>query len=162
MTVTAEHALAQSDDLADRGDPLLDEIWARIQRIEDPCHRLSGYPLTIADLGIVNRIDVGHDLVEVGLTYTEMGCTFAPHIVARLEDELRAIPGIGAVRVLYEPFPPWTPDRLSERARQVYRERRARSPRGGAAFGPREVVVTIPAAAGGVRQPGVPSCTSHE
>lgn len=115
-----DHAFA--DD-----DPLLHEVWRRIQQIEDPCHALSGYPLSIADLGIVNRIEaVGAD-VEIGLTYTEMGCTFAHRIVARLEDELRAIPGVREVRVIYEPFPPWNPDRLSERARGVYADRKRRS-----------------------------------
>jgi metal-sulfur cluster biosynthetic enzyme len=108
-------------------DPLLQDAWRRIQQIEDPCHALSGYPLSIADLGIVNRMErVGAD-IEVGLTYTEMGCTFAYRIVARLEDELGTIPGVRAVRVIYEPFPPWHPDRLSERARSVYRDRKQRS-----------------------------------
>lgn len=115
-----DHAIA--DD-----DPLLQDAWRRIQRIEDPCHALSDYPLSIADLGIVNRIElVGAD-IEVGLTYTEMGCTFAHRIVAGLEDELGTIPGVHAVRVIYEPFPPWHPNRLSERARSVYRERKQRS-----------------------------------
>jgi metal-sulfur cluster biosynthetic enzyme len=115
-----DHAIA--DD-----DPLLQDAWRRIQRIEDPCHALSDYPLSIGDLGIVNRIEhVGAD-IEVGLTYTEMGCTFAYRIVARLEDELGTIPGVNAVRVVYEPFPPWHPRRLSERARSVYRERKQRS-----------------------------------
>ncbi len=115
-----DHAIA--DD-----DPVLQEAWRRIQRIEDPCHALSDYPLSIADLGIVNRIEaVGAD-VEVGLTYTEMGCTFAHRIVARLEDELRAITGVREVRVVYEPFPPWSPERLSERARGVYADRKRRS-----------------------------------
>lgn len=115
-----DHAIA--DD-----DPLLQEAWRRIQQIEDPCHALSGHPLSIADLGIVNRIDVAGAELEVGLTYTEMGCTFAYRIVARLEDELHAIPGVDEVRVVYEPFPPWTSDRLSERARGVYADRKRRS-----------------------------------
>jgi metal-sulfur cluster biosynthetic enzyme len=161
MTRIAEPAPAATE-LPEPGDPLLAEIWARVQRVEDPCHRLSGYPLTIADLGLVNRIDVAPGVVEIGLTYTEMGCTFAPHIVARLEDELGAIPGIGEVHVLYEPFPPWTPDRLSDRARQVYRERQARSPHGEAARDGGEVLVPFPAAAGGITNRGVPPCTSHE
>lgn len=104
-------------------DPLLAEIWRRVQTVEDPCHVLAGYPLTITDLGIVNRIELDAGYVEIGITYTELGCSFAPRILQRLEQELSAVPGVTSMDVVYEPFPPWTPDRMSPRAQELYRQR---------------------------------------
>ena len=143
-----DHAIA--DD-----DRLLQDAWRRIQRIDDPCHALADYPLSIADLGIVNRIELVGTDIEVGLTYTEMGCTFAHRIVARLEDELGTLPGVRAVRVIYEPFPPWHPDRLSERARGVYRDRKQRSVHAIPDARP-DCVVTVAVSAVGARTRALP------
>jgi metal-sulfur cluster biosynthetic enzyme len=113
--------VAANPQLAD--DPLLAEVWRRVQSVEDPCHELAGYPLTIADLGIVNRVELDGGYVEIGITYTELGCSFAPRILQRLEQELSAVPGVTSMDVVYEPFPPWTPDRMSPRAQELYRQR---------------------------------------
>lgn len=114
--------LAANPGLAE--DPLLLEIWRRVQSIEDPCHELSGYPLTLVDLGVINRVDLDSGHVEIGLTYTELGCSFAPRILQRIEQEMLAVPGVASVEAVYEPFPPWSPDRMSPRAQQLYATRR--------------------------------------
>jgi metal-sulfur cluster biosynthetic enzyme len=117
--------VAANPELAD--DPLLAEIWRRVQSVEDPCHVLAGYPLTIADLGIVNRVELDGGYVEIGITYTELGCSFAPRILQRLEQELSTVSGVTSMDVVYEPFPPWTPDRMSPRAQELYRQRAAQA-----------------------------------
>jgi metal-sulfur cluster biosynthetic enzyme len=128
MTVALEASppddpvLAANPGLA--GDPLLLAIWQRVQSIEDPCHELSGYPLTLVDLGVINRVDFDAGHVEIGLTYTELGCSFAPRILQRIEQEMLAVPGVASVEAVYEPFPPWSPDRMSTRAQQLYATRR--------------------------------------
>jgi len=108
-------------------DPMLLEIWERICSIEDPCHVLADYSLTLVDLGVINRVEFDDGYVEVGLTYTELGCSFAPRILERLEQEVMAVPGVTSMDVVYEPFPPWTPDRMSPKAVQLYAERRAQA-----------------------------------
>ncbi len=118
-------ALAANPGLAD--DAVLLEVWRRIRAIEDPCHVLADYPLTLVDLGVINRIDLDQGYVEVGLTYTEIGCTFAPRILQRLEEEVMAVPGIESMDVVYEPFPPWSPDRMSPRAQRLYAQRSAQA-----------------------------------
>ncbi len=125
VVLDVDPAIDANPGLAD--DPLLLEVWQRIKAIEDPCHILSGYPLTIADLGIVNRIDFDAGCVEIGITYTELGCTFAPLILDRLEQEVMAVAGVTSMDVVYEPFPPWTPDRMSAKAQRLYAERRAQA-----------------------------------
>jgi metal-sulfur cluster biosynthetic enzyme len=118
-------AIDANPGLAD--DPVLLEVWRRIRAIEDPCHVLADYPLTLVDLGVINRVDLDQGYVEVGLTYTEIGCTFAPRILQRLEEEVMAVPGIDSMDVVYEPFPPWSPDRMSPRAQRLYAQRRVQA-----------------------------------
>jgi metal-sulfur cluster biosynthetic enzyme len=129
--------VAANPQLAD--DPLLAEIWRRVQSVEDPCHVLAGYPLTIADLGIVNRVELDGGYVEIGITYTELGCSFAPRILQRLEQELTAVPGVTSMDVVYEPFPPWTPDRMSPRAQELYRQRSVQARTAVAAIPPESI-----------------------
>lgn len=118
-------ALGANPGLAD--DPVLLAVWQRVRAIEDPCHVLANYPVTLVDLGVINRVEIDGGYVEIGLTYTELGCAFAPRILQRLEDEVMAVPGVVSMDVVYEPDPPWTPDRMSPKARQLYAERRAQA-----------------------------------
>jgi metal-sulfur cluster biosynthetic enzyme len=129
--------LAANPHLAD--DPLLAEIWRRVQAVEDPCHALAGYGLSIVDLGIVNRVEFDDGYVEVGLTYTELGCSFAPRILQRLEQELMGIDGVTSMDVIYEPFPPWTPDRMTDRARELYAHRATQARAAVAAVSPESI-----------------------
>jgi metal-sulfur cluster biosynthetic enzyme len=121
----ADPVLGANPGLAD--DPLLLDIWRCVSSIEDPCHALADYPLTLVDLGVINRVDFDDGYVEVGLTYTELGCSFAPLILQRLEESLMAVPGVTSMDVVYEPSPPWTPDRMSPKAQRLYAERRAQA-----------------------------------
>jgi metal-sulfur cluster biosynthetic enzyme len=123
------------------GHPLL-PLWQALAEVADPCQQACGYPLSIVDLGIVNGVasDAGH--VTVSLTFTESSCTFAFRIIEEIEDRLAQLPGVRRVEVAIEPFPPWEPSRLSERARQVHAQSRLR-------FGPArrvgaEVIVPMP------------------
>ncbi len=88
-----------------------------MDRVRDPCHVLSGHDLSILDLGLVNRVTRVDDAIEVGVTLTEIGCTFGYRILQDIEALSAGISGQALIRVVVEPFPLWTPDRLTERAR---------------------------------------------
>jgi metal-sulfur cluster biosynthetic enzyme len=100
-------------------------VWRGLAGIGDPCHVLSGHGLSIVDVGIVNRVDVVGDTVEVGVTFTEAGCTFAYSIIEQIEDLAPGCPGVREIRVVPEHYPMWTPDRLSEKARTLFADKRA-------------------------------------
>jgi metal-sulfur cluster biosynthetic enzyme len=110
--------------------PLILEIWNALGSISDPCHRLSGQDLSILDLGLVNHVtQVGKD-IEIGLTLTEVSCTFGFQIIEDIEALSSEFPEFDRFRVRIEPFPLWNPTRLSERALAHYRADRRR-------YGPR-------------------------
>lgn len=75
--------------------------------------------LTIVDVGLVCGVTVADDRVDVRLTMTSAACPVADVIIDEVETELgRVLPGglEVAVELVWEP--PWTPDRMSERAKR--------------------------------------------
>ena len=101
-------------------DHQVSQVWDALDRVRDPCHVLSGHDLSILDLGLVNRVTRVDDTIEVGVTLTEIGCTFGYRILQDIEAISLDIPGCAAIRAVVEPFPLWTPDRLTERARTYH------------------------------------------
>jgi metal-sulfur cluster biosynthetic enzyme len=73
--------------------------------------------LSVADLGLVYAVRLDGDTLHVRLTMTSAACPVADLIVADLEDALaQAIPSDVAIAVELAWEPPWTPERMSERA----------------------------------------------
>ena len=106
-------------------DPLAAAVWTALNGIKDPCHVLCGNDLSIVDLGLINRVDVVGDKLEVGITFTDTSCTFAYKIVNALEDLAPQFPGVTAVKVVPETYPIWTEKRLSAKAKALYADKAA-------------------------------------
>ena len=120
-----------TEELADRPSDLIPDIWNALDGVRDPCHVRSGHDLSILDLGLVNRVTLMGKDIEIGVTLTEVSCTFGYRIIEDIEALAADFPEVACFRVVIEPFPLWTPDRLSERARSRYRDSRlAFSPNG--------------------------------
>jgi metal-sulfur cluster biosynthetic enzyme len=101
-------------------DPLTIAVWEAVNRIKDPCHALMGHDVSIVDLGLINRVDLVGDCLEVGITFTDTSCTFAYKIINALEDLAPTLPGVSSVKVTTETYPLWTEARLSPRARAFH------------------------------------------
>ena len=108
---------------------LIADVWNALDEISDPCHALSGQGLSILDLGLVNSVELVDDNIEVGITLTEVSCTFSYKIMQDIRALGADFPEVTSFRVIIQPWPAWTPDRLSERARNHYAQTRL-------AFGP--------------------------
>lgn len=77
--------------------------------------------MNIVDLGLVYRIDASAEAVRVELTMTSPACPMGEMIT---EDARRALsaalPQEVAVEIELVWEPPWTPERMSESARQTF------------------------------------------
>ncbi|MBM3512472.1 MAG: DUF59 domain-containing protein [Alphaproteobacteria bacterium] len=107
-------------------DATVAALWHELATIGDPCHVLSGHGLSIVDIGIVNRVERTGDAIEVGVTFTEAACTFSYGIIAAIEDLAPKFPEITKITVVSEHYPMWTPDRLSDKARTLFADKRRR------------------------------------
>jgi metal-sulfur cluster biosynthetic enzyme len=96
-------------------DALRGPVIAALMRVVDP-----EVAMTIVDVGLVYGVSVRDGTMHVRITMTSAACPVADVIVEEIEDQLDRIapPDMKiAVELVWDP--PWTPDRMSERARCV-------------------------------------------
>jgi metal-sulfur cluster biosynthetic enzyme len=74
--------------------------------------------INIVDLGLVYDANISESNdVEVVMTLTSMGCPLGPVIMDEVQRALGGLLGIGKISVKIVWSPPWTPDRMTEDAR---------------------------------------------
>jgi metal-sulfur cluster biosynthetic enzyme len=98
----------------DGPEALRQPITAALTRVVDP-----EVALSIVDLGLVYGVTVANDTLHVRLTMTSAACPVTDVIVDEVETELDRIapPGL-RIRVELVWEPPWTAQRMSERAKR--------------------------------------------
>ncbi len=95
-------------------DALHEPIVEALARVVDP-----EVALSIVDVGLVYGVTVSDDAVHVRLTMTSAACPVADMLADQVRDELAGVaPPGAAIRVELVWDPPWTPERMSEHARQ--------------------------------------------
>jgi metal-sulfur cluster biosynthetic enzyme len=96
-------------------DELQQPVHAALRRVADP-----EVAMNIVDVGLVYGVSIEGQCLHLLLTMTSAACPVADVIVEDCETELaRALPAGMAVEVELVWEPPWTPDRLSARARAL-------------------------------------------
>ena len=78
--------------------------------------------VNIVDLGLIYEIkieenDAGNSDVQVNMTMTSPACPAGPQLLGQSKDFVSRMEGVGEVDVRLVMDPPWTPDRMTEDAR---------------------------------------------
>jgi metal-sulfur cluster biosynthetic enzyme len=78
--------------------------------------------VNIVDLGLIYNVDVaetaeGKTDCKIDMTMTSPMCPAGPQMIANSKQVLGALEGMGAVEVKIVLDPPWTPDRMTEDAK---------------------------------------------
>jgi len=78
--------------------------------------------VNIVDLGLVYLITVadaeeGKQKVSIEMTMTSPACPAGPQLIQQSKDFLGRLEGVSEVEVKLVMVPPWTPDRMTEEAR---------------------------------------------
>lgn len=92
-------------------------VWEALAGVHDP----EIPPIAITDLGIVERVEVGDDVVSIDLLPTFVGC---PALDVIREDVTAAADEAVAgrrVEVRFVYSPPWTSDRITPEGREALR-----------------------------------------
>jgi metal-sulfur cluster biosynthetic enzyme len=97
--------------------PIAEEsILAALRQVRDP-----ELMVNIVDLGLIYGIEVdeadGKPNIRVSMTMTTPACPFGPELVREVKEVIAALEGVGTVDVQITLSPPWTPDRMTEEAR---------------------------------------------
>lgn len=112
------------DELATRSarsdpgdDAVVAAVRAAVEQVRDP----EIPACTIEDLGMVERVDVTGDAIDVVLLPTFVGCPAKDVIGEDVTDAVCAVAGEREVRVRFSFDPPWTTDRITARGRERLR-----------------------------------------
>jgi metal-sulfur cluster biosynthetic enzyme len=97
--------------------PISEEtILATMQQVRDP-----ELMVNIVDLGLVYGITVAEEEaktnVHITMTMTTPACPFGPELIQEVKNVVGDLEGVGRVEVEISLSPPWTPDRMTEEAR---------------------------------------------
>ena len=96
--------------------PSVNEVRQALRSVDDP-----EVGINIVDLGLVYRIDITAEYVRVEMTMTTQACPMGDLITDNARRAVSALvpEGVGVDIVLvWEPF--WTPDMMSEFAKQTF------------------------------------------
>jgi metal-sulfur cluster biosynthetic enzyme len=94
-----------------------DKIREALKNVVDP-----ELFVNIVDLGLIYEIKIderpeGKSNVVVEMTMTSPACPAGPQLLSQSHDVVGRLDGVGEVDVKLVMEPPWTPDRMTEEAR---------------------------------------------
>ncbi len=92
-------------------------IWEVLSAIDDP-----EMPISIVDLGIVERVEVERGRARISITPTFTGCPALQMIDEQILESVGALPEIDEVKIEHVFDPPWRADRISEAGRERLRQ----------------------------------------
>jgi ring-1,2-phenylacetyl-CoA epoxidase subunit PaaD len=93
------------------------EVWRALAEVHDP----EIPPLSITDLGIVERVEVRDDEILVDLLPTFAGCPALDVIRAEAEAAVRTVAEDRTIGVAFVLSVPWTSDRITPEGREALR-----------------------------------------
>ncbi len=89
-----------------------EEVLEVLKNVYDP-----EIMMNIVDIGLVYRVDVAEDQIEVDFTLTYPGCPAGEVILGDVVSVVQDFSGIQNVKANIVWDPPWGPERMSEEAR---------------------------------------------
>ncbi len=90
-----------------------EDVREALRRVVDP-----ELGVNVVDLGLIYGIAVADGAVKVTMTLTAPGCPLAATLVRGVEEAARSVPGVVRAEVEVVWSPPWSPDRISARAKE--------------------------------------------
>ncbi|OGA18812.1 MAG: hydroxylase [Betaproteobacteria bacterium RIFCSPLOWO2_12_FULL_63_13] len=96
--------------------PTEDDVREALRSVDDP-----EVGINIVDLGLVYHVDLGEKHVRIELTMTTPACPMGDYITDNVRRSVGALLPDGVavdVELVWDPI--WTPDRMSESAKQAF------------------------------------------
>ena len=88
------------------------EILETLKQVNDP-----ELMVNIVDLGLIYNVSVNDNNIEIEMTLTSPACPAGPQIINQSKSVLSELENVEEVQVKLVMTPPWTPDRMTEDAR---------------------------------------------
>ncbi len=89
-----------------------EEVIEALRQVFDP-----ELMVNVVDLGLVYDIQIDGDKVTVEMTLTSPTCPAGPQILQQAKNVVESLPGVSEAKINLVFTPPWSPDRMTEEAR---------------------------------------------
>jgi metal-sulfur cluster biosynthetic enzyme len=99
--------------------PSREAVIGTLDNCYDPCCRER--KISVVDMGLIESIEIENRRVEIEMVLTTGWCPFASRLLEMVTEEVGALPSVDSVNVDVIWDPAWTPERMSESAREQLR-----------------------------------------
>jgi metal-sulfur cluster biosynthetic enzyme len=89
-----------------------DQVLQALRTVKDP-----ELGVNVVDLGLVYTVETQESEVNIEMTLTTPACPAGPQILQDATTALQKLEGVEKANVKLVMSPPWTPDRMTEAAR---------------------------------------------
>ena len=94
-------------------------ILDALRVVYDPCCKEK--EISVVDMGLIESIDFDGEAAKVELVLTSGWCPFAVDLLSMIQEKVESLPGVEGVEVEIVWEKAWSPERLSEPAREKLR-----------------------------------------
>lgn len=94
-----------------------DQVRDQLGEIVDPCTAATGSNLDIVEMGLVKSITIDDGTVTVEIRLTTPACHMVPYFIEAIEERVSPLPDVDAVTVDTDNGLHWTPDMMTDTAR---------------------------------------------
>jgi len=77
-------------------------------------------PINVVDLGLIYGLSIKSGKVAIEMTLTSVGCPLAGAIKEQIMEKVANVKGVKAVDVKIVFDPPWSPERMTAKARKQF------------------------------------------
>ena len=99
--------------------PSREAVIGALDNCYDPCCRERR--ISVVDMGLIESIQIENRRVGIEMVLTTGWCPFASRLLEMVTEEVGALPTVDSVDVDVVWDPTWTPERMSESAREKLR-----------------------------------------
>jgi metal-sulfur cluster biosynthetic enzyme len=99
--------------------PNREAIIRALDECYDPCCR--DRKISVVDMGLIENVEIRGRNVRIEMVLTTGWCPFAARLLEMIEEEVSKLRAVDAVEVEVVWDPTWTPERMSEGAREKLR-----------------------------------------
>ena len=103
----------------EKASPNREVVIRALDECYDPCCR--DRKISVVDMGLIESIKIQGRQVSIEMVLTTGWCPFAARLLDMIEENVGNLPGVDAVHVEVVWDPTWTPERMSDEAREKLR-----------------------------------------
>ena len=99
--------------------PSREGVIRALDECYDPCCR--DRKISIIDMGLIEAIEIQDRVVRIEMVLTTGWCPFVARLLDMVKEEVGRLPAVNTVDVEVVWDPTWTPERMSDEAREKLR-----------------------------------------